>query len=253
MKGSFFQRPLEFRLTTHQDEFIQGMSLNGTLEVINQGSTEVVKPALHVAIAFQNFNDFKKKGSQADDVLYDQELAQNVIVPPQGKQQYAWSFLLPTDCPIIDKQSSLFLLYGDQDYLTGGSRIDLRVGILKLIESYFQTLTTQFHFVLKATKNHKGFIEVKLDPPDSLDYPTLEQAMCYIRLKDGQMEVEYQFKIKSMGKKDENNIKVVTRKREIKQVFADSDYLTAGGYPNRDIFRKSIQDALEVAKPKAIF
>lgn len=67
------------------------------------------------------------------------------------------------------------------------------------------------------------------------------------------MEIQYVFRMKSLGKKeDQEQLKMVNKKREYQQQFTEAEY-TTGGFPNRERFRLAIQEALETVKPQVLF
>ena len=67
------------------------------------------------------------------------------------------------------------------------------------------------------------------------------------------MEIQYIFRIKSLGKKEEQEqLKMVNKKREYQQQFTEAQY-SIGGFPNREHFRLAIQEALENIKPQVLF
>ena len=252
MKGFFFQRPLEYHLATEGEAWEQGDKIQGTLRVKNGGNTAVDCEVLQVALAYGSFKKIKAKEAGAWTHLQGHVLDRNLTLAGQEEKLYSWHLTLDTDCPITDKGGSPFLLYGNHDLVTQG-RIDLVVKMFPLLQSFLQTFETRFRFQKKYEKSKENFIEVKMVPPDSTEFPTLDHLLCWLQIKDGLLRIRYVFKMKALGKKeDEEKMKVTRKKRELEQELTEAQYLQ-GGFPNRECFRKAIETALNEAKPQALF
>lgn len=252
MKGFFFQRPVEYHLLAEGEEWVQGGQIHGTLRIKNTENTSVNLEMLQVGLAYGVFKKIKAKETDAWNAIQTQVLAHNITFSPQEEQHYSWVLDLASDYPITDKVGSLFLFYGDQDLYSQG-RIDVRMKLFPFLQSFLQTFETQFRFQKKYEKSKQEFTEVKLTPPDSKEFPTLDHILCLLRMHEGVMEIQYHFKMKSLGRLEEQDkMKVVRKKREHHQQFEDAQY-AQGGFPNRECFRQAIQEALEVAKPEALF
>ncbi len=251
MKGFFFERPLEYHLETNEEEWEQGSKLQGTLRIKNAGGDPITAELFQIVLAYGVYKKIKAKEADAWTEVKSQTLAENVTLSPQQEQQYRWEFDLPTDCQITDKAGSLFLLYGGENTVSQG-KIDLRVKLLSILQSFLQTFETQFRFKINYEKSKNEYTEVKLTPPDSKDFPTLDHVLCLLRIHDNKMEIRYAFKMKSLGRGESENMKVTRKKREYQQEFTAEQYST-GGFPNRECFRQAIQEAVEQAKPQVIF
>lgn len=252
MKGFFFQRPLEYHLATEGEEWQQGSNIQGTLRVKNVENTSVTGALLQVGLAFGSFKKIKTKEEDAWKPLQCNVLEQDLALAAQEEKLYHWQLELPTDCPITEKGGSPFLLYGGNDLLTQG-RLDLKVKLFPMLQSFLQTFETQFRFQKKYEKSKENFVEVKMVPPDSKEFPTLDHLLCFLQIQEGRMKIRYVFKMKALGKKEaQEKMKVTRKKREWEQEFSEAQY-SQGGFPNRECFRKAIAEALNEAKPQVIF
>ena len=121
--------------------------------------------------------------------------------------------------------------------LNRGGRLDVRIKMMELLQSFLQTFATQFQFVQKSAKYKDGWTEVQLDPPTgSREFPNLEHVMCYLRMLDEKLELKYRCKIKTL-KKDGESMKVRGKYLEVSQTLSADDYLQTSGFPNRSRFR----------------
>lgn len=252
MKGFFFKRPLEYHLVAEGEEWEQGGEINGTLRVKNIENTAVNCELLQVGVAYGIFKKIKAKEEDAWGEMQSLVIDKNVAFAPQEEKQYQWCLELATDYQITDKKGSPFLFYGESELLTQG-RIDIIVKLFPILQNFLQTFETQFRFQKKYEKPKEHFTEVKMVPPESKEFPTLDHILCFLRVHEGIMRIRYVFKMKALRKKeDQEKMKVMRKKREYEQEFTEAQY-SQGGFPNRECFRKALEEALNEAKPQVIF
>ena len=179
-------------------------------------------------------------------------LTKNLSLSAGGQQSYEWIFQLATDCPITDKHGGLYLLFGGEDTLSEGGRLDLPVNLHPILQNFLQTFSTQFYFLEKYQKRKSEWTEVKLVPPDSKEYPNLDFVLCLLRISKEQLEAQYLFKMSGLGRSGEK-MTVTKKTRDLKQKIPPEKYLQPGGFPNRACFRENINEALNVARPDVMF
>lgn len=250
MKGTLFQDPIEFQLRTKQDEMEQGDAVDAELTVINRGNSSILFENIKIDLAYGVFKTIKKKEENPWKIIASKTFEENINIDEQEKKSYFWSLNLPEGCPITDKIGSLFFLYGGGHKNFEPTFLDLKVTLNPLLKSFLQTFETQFKFVRRYEKNNKDFVEVKLISPSSKEYPTLDHLLCRLRILDGVMQINYIFKTKGFSTREAGPIKVVNKKREYKQEFSAGEYLSAGGFPNRQCFNKAVNEALDIIKSK---
>ena len=246
MRSVFFQRPLEYQIETSGEEWNQGDSLSGTLRVRNNGGDSLSAQSVQILLAYALKKELKD--GQADTWQVLETLNFNLPELAAGAQHTAeWTLPLPSDCPLTDKSGTLFLLFGGTEVLENGGRIDLQVRLHPLLQSFLQTFTTQFKFLEKHRKHVKGWAEAKLNPPDTQEYSSLDHLLCHLRVREEQLEVRHFFKVKVFSR-EENYVKMRRKTRELEQSLSPEDYLQTGGFPNRNYFRKRIDEALEIVR-----
>jgi hypothetical protein len=253
MRSTFFDRPLEYQLLTAKEDWLQGEPIQGKLSIRNMNAEMVVTKTVDVLLAYGNFRKVKASEENRWEVLHQENMQKNLSLDGNQQLTYDWEFNLPTDAPITDKTGSLFLLFGGEEILERGGRLNVRTGMKELLQSFLQTFVTQFHFVQKTTKYKNGWTEVQLDPPvGSREFPNLEHVLCYLRIVNQNLELRYRCKIKTL-KKDGESMKVRGKNLEVTQKLTADDYLQTSGFPNRTRFRELIDSALSEAKPSVIF
>ncbi len=152
MRSIFFQHPLQHQIEIDGENWDQGEEIKGKLIIRNMSSETVVVNASQVILAYGLKKSIKEGNESPWEVLEKQVLTKNISLPAGGEQSYEWIFQLATDCPITDKQGGLYLLFGGEDTLSEGGRLDLPVSLHPILQNFLQTFSTQF-FSWKNIKN----------------------------------------------------------------------------------------------------
>ena len=252
MRSTFFKQPLEHQIEVEGETWEQGEVIKGKLRVRNMSGGTVSVDAVQIVLAHGLLKAIKEKADVGWEVQEKLEMAKNISLAPGGEQTHEWSFSLPTDCPITDKQGGLFLLFGSEEVLSKGGRINLQIKLHPILQNFLQTFTTQFRFLEKYQKRKAEWTEVKLIPPDSREFPNLDYVNCFLRIHNEQLDAHYRFKVSGLGRSGQQM--TITKKfREHEQRMSKEDYLQPGGFPNRACFRENIDQALNIARPEVIF
>ena len=252
MRSTFFKQPLQYQIEIDGENWDQGEEIKGKLIIRNMSSETVVVNDLQVILAYGLKKSITEGNESPWEVLDNQALSKNISLPAVSEQSYEWTFQLATDCPITDKQGGLYLLFGGEDTLSEGGRLDLPVNLHPILQNFLQTFSTQFYFLEKYQKRKSEWTEVKLVPPDSKEYPNLDFVLCLLRISKEQLEAQYLFKMSGLGRSGEK-MTVTKKTRDLKQKIPPEKYLQPGGFPNRACFRENINEALNVARPDVMF
>ena len=252
MRSTFFQQPLQHQIEIDGENWDQGGKIKGKLIISNISSETIVVNASQVILAYGLKKSIKEGNESPWEVLEKLVLSKNLYLPAGGQQSYDWIFQLATDCPITDKHGGLYLLFGGEDTLSEGGRLDLTVSLHPILQNFLQTFSTQFFFLKKYQKRKSEWTEVKLVPPESKEYPNLDFVRCLLRISKEQLEAQYLFKMSGLGRSGEK-MTVTKKNRDLKQKIPPEKYLQPGGFPNRACFRENINEALNVARPDVMF
>ncbi len=139
MRSTFFDRPLEYQLLTAKEEWLQGEPIEGKLSIRNMNADRVIANTVDVLLAYGNFRKIKAGEENCWDVLHRENIQQDLSLDGNQQLSYDWRFNLPSDAPITDKSGSLFLLFGGEDVLDRGGRLDVRIKMMELLQSFLQT------------------------------------------------------------------------------------------------------------------
>ena len=252
MRSVYFQQPLEHQIEVEGESWNQGEVVKGQLRIRNMSSKTVAVKTSQIILAHGLKKAFKEGTMVPWEVLEKQVVAQDIALQAGSELTFGWNFNLSTDCPITDKQGGLYLLFGGDEALTEGGRLNLQINLHPILQNYLQTFTTQFRFLEKYQKRKSELTEVKLIPPDSREYPNMDYLLCFLRIHDEQLEAHYRFKMSGLGRTGEK-MTVTKKNRELEQSIPPEKYLQPGGFPNRACFRENIDQALNIARPEVIF
>ncbi len=252
MRSVYFQQPLEHQIDVEGESWNQGEVVKGQIRIRNMSSKTVAVKTSQIILAHGLKKAFKEGTMVPWEVLEKQVVAQDIALQAGSELTFGWNFNLSTDCPITDKQGGLYLLFGGDEALTEGGRLNLQINLHPILQNYLQTFTTQFRFLEKYQKRKSELTEVKLIPPDSREYPNMDYVLCFLRIHDEQLEAHYRFKMSGLGRTGEK-MTVTKKNRELEQSIPPEKYLQPGGFPNRACFRENIDQALNIARPEVIF
>ena len=252
MRSVYFQQPLEHQIEVEGESWNQGEVVKGQLRIRNMSSKTVAVKTSQIILAHGLKKAFKEGTMVPWEVLEKQVVAQDIALQAGSELTFGWNFNLSTDCPITDKQGGLYLLFGGDEALTEGGRLNLQINLHPILQNYLQTFTTQFRFLEKYQKRKSELTEVKLIPPDSREYPNMDYVLCFLRIHDEQLEAHYRFKMSGLGRTGQK-MTVTKKNRELEQSIPPEKYLQPGGFPNRACFRENIDQALNIARPEVIF
>ncbi|HIG78007.1 MAG TPA: hypothetical protein EYQ48_09095, partial [Candidatus Lambdaproteobacteria bacterium] len=216
MRSVYIQQPLEYQIDVEGESWNQGEVVKGQIRIRNMSSKTVAVKTSQIILAHGLKKAFKEGTMVPWEVLEKQVVAQDIALQAGSELTLGWNFNLSTDCPITDKQGGLYLLFGGDETLTEGGRLNLQINLHPILQNYLQTFTTQFRFLEKYQKRKSELTEVKLIPPDSREYPNMDYVLCFLRIHDEQLEAHYRFKMSGLGRTGEK-MTVTKKNREIEQ------------------------------------
>jgi len=252
MRSTYFDKNIEYQIEVVGETWDQGEILNGKLQIINRSNNSIKLESANIVISHGLNKAIKEKNTSLWEIEENLVLAKNILLQSNKYEIFNWSIKLRTDCPITDKFGGLFLLFGGEEVLSKGGRLDLNIKTHPLLKNFLQTFTTQFRFLEKYKKRKNNWTEIKLIPPESKEFPNLESVTCLVKFFEEKLELNYIFKMKGLGRSG-NQMKITKKNREIVQIIEKENYLLPGGFPNRKCFRENIDQALNIARPEVIF
>jgi hypothetical protein len=250
MRGTTFQKPLEFNLVIEGESWPQGAQIGGRLSIKNHGPEALALDGFGVAVVQ---GDLKKvKASAADRFkAIDKTTLNNSSLAAGGETHLDWNFTLPENCPITDKGQSLFVTYGGLADIQFGY-LQLSVQPRPLFLKFIEILDVFYRFKQKDRKMGKKGVEFKLVPPESKDFKALDGLILMMKTEGENLHMQYTFKIKKIGMVA-GTMSVDKREFSVSQTLTPSDYMMGKGMPDQDKIKRYLESALDEAKKQSAY
>ncbi len=252
MKGTFFQKPLEYNIEVQGESWNQGGVVTGNLTIRNHGSEDIQLEGKGVSLCLTDAKKFKAKDPAGITPVAKQEYTSGMTVPAGGEETLLFEFPLEKDCPITEKASSLYINCGEFEDPFNGGHLQLDVKPINVINNYLEIFENFFKFKVKTIKNKKGFIDIKMTAPDSKELGAVEQLNLNAAMDGDDLNIKYIFKLKKLAY-DAGNVAAKSEKKEFKQTIGKRQHTAFGDSPNQDGLQKSISEILDQIKSKSLF
>lgn len=259
MKGTLFQKPFEFILTTTKENWRQQESVEGTFTIKchSKESSSINDAKVHLALG--QFKKVREKDVDAFHIISTANITSSLTSTPcrstNDSVEFNWKFDLTEDAPITDKNSSLFLLYGIGDDLTTFGQLQLIISMKKDLEFLLEVFEKFHRFKvhqLKYKEKEKS-IEVKFTPPKSREMATINGLTCLIKQVEKDIIIKYNFDTNSLESANVAlNLSVQKKKKVFEQTLSEKDYMVFGGY-NYDKVKDMIDQILKEVRPKLLY
>jgi hypothetical protein len=247
MKGTVFQKPLEFNILVEGESWRQGDKLQGSLTMKNHGGGAVND--IHVHLGYGELKKIRQKAPDAFTLL-----ASAPINIPEGSSSITvpWSFQTDRNASVTDHLKSLFLLYGQGSNTGVLGQLQLSLRPFWTIDEFLKVFEISFKFVSKSFKSQKEGLEVKLAPPQSKTFAAVEQALLLFRSDGEALEVQYTFQVKKV-EATAGSIEIKKEKKAHVRRYEASQLLTSSGRFNHEAMEAAIREVLSEVESKVIF
>jgi hypothetical protein len=227
LKGTYFQQPLEFNVWIDGESWYQGKTISGILKVKNHGAELKPLSDVGVKLAFAQAKKVKAKDAECFDISTKAFFDPSEAVAQGEEKELPWSFTLPEDAHITEKNASQYLLYGTSEGIWLGGQLELNILPHPFIQSFFEIFETFFRFKVKELKNKKGLIDAKMVAPQNRDYANIKSLNCQIKHSDSHLIIKYIFKLKKIDYL-ENEMKMKEETQKMDFDLSPKDYLMFG-------------------------
>ncbi len=248
MKGTFFNKPLEWNIETREESWTQGGTVNGVLKLKNHGTDKMDLPATGVALAHADIKKVHARTEGALKISVKQELPQKTIEAGESLE-FPFTLKFPENCAVSDKRSTFFITYG-RNYIE--NNLQLKVEPKLLYGKLVGLLDTFYRFKLKEVKAIKSGVEYKLIPPTSRDMANLESLGLAFSMEQDKLEMVFDFQVKKL---DTSGITTKVEKAAVKieKVLAPKDYSLGRDMINQDQLLKVFGEVIAEVKLKSVF
>lgn len=248
MKGTFFNKPLEWNIETDKESWTQGEPVRGTLRVKNHGTEPVTLNDAGAALAYA---EIKKVHAKTDGAMkFDvKNIFSQALLNAGESKELTFDLTLPANCAVTDKKASYYLTYGQNH---AENFLMLKVEPRALFGKVIGLLDTFYRFKLKEFKAAKYGVEYKLLPPTSRDMANLESLNLGLSLDGENLRMDYEFQVRKL---DTGAVTTKINKVGIKiqKILTPREYSLGRDMINQDTLLKSIEAVLNEVKLKSVF
>lgn len=248
MKGTFFNKPLEWNIETKEESWQQGSILHGCLRVKNHGTEifELENPGVALAHA-----DIKKVHAKAAGILKPEVKAAltDYKLAPGETKELTFTLALPENCPVSDKRSTYFLTYG-KNHLE--NHLQLKIEPKALFGKLVGLLDTFQRFKLKEYKGTKKGVEYKLLPPTSREMANLDSLNLGFSMQGENLKLDFEFQVRKLDTSTETN-KINKASVKIERLLAPKEYSLGRDMINQDHLLKVFEAVISEVKLQSVF
>ena len=248
MKGTFFNKPLEWNIETSGESWQQGESVKGLLKVKNHSTESQSLEDSGVGLAFA---DIKKVQTRASGALKLENTVPFPVkeIPANGEMTLEFNFSISPNSGITDKKSSYYLCFG-KGFTEG--QLQLKIEPKALYSKIVGLLDTFHRFKQKEIKTSKKGVEYKLLPPTSREMANIESMLLTFSMLEDQLQMRFDFQVKRL---DTTSITTKINKESvlIEKTLTPKEYSLGRDMINQDQLLKNIELVLSDVKMKAVF
>ena len=245
MKGTSFQKPLEFNLSVDGESWRQGDAISGLLKTRSHGTedgTEAIDwSEIGVYLAHGDLKKIRAKTEGAFKIIASHTAT---------SEESQWKFQTDLSAPVTDSTSSLFLIYGFGKAYEKLGQLQVNLTPSQVLEDFLKIFQIQHGFVRKSVKAGKGKTETKFAPPSSKEFVRLELLLIKAHFAGETLEVECEFNEKKI-EASAAALEVKKQKKQIKQSFGSTQYRTSSGRFNYETMEAAVAEILK--QPRALF
>ncbi len=243
MKAVLFKSPLEYSLVVEGENWRQGEPIKGLIKVKNHAQDAQSLQGLSVKLVHASLKDVRARKVDKVKILLSRDFldAKTVAGSNGGDPQWEWSFDGDVNAPVTDSLSSLYVFFGKGEDLSQYGNIQVIMHPHALVGEVLTLLTIHHRFVLKAIKNQKGFVELKLDPPDERRFAAVDQALMRFRFQDDELYIHSDFAVTRIDG-EKSSVGIAKKKETIKHELARHQYVLSNGRLNEPEIEKVLQE-----------
>ena len=253
MIGTKFLAPLEFKIATDKEIYLQGEPIKGDFIIKNHGSSPLTLSSLKVSLEngiFKKINQKENKGFDPVDVF---KVKESISLEAGEQKSLKWNFLLKADCATTDTQQSLYIVYGNSQNPFECGQLQLTVEMAPILKFFLEVFVDFHRFQIKQTKFSKDLmVEIKLCPPKSREMISVESLVLKMKKDKDNLMVNYHFLVKKLESVSTTEAKVQSKNMIYDQILSKNDYEEYGSFSHEKV-KKQIGLILKEVIPKFFF
>ena len=244
MKSTAFKNNIEYQLEINGESWKQGDIITGNLIAINHNADSKQLDSAGVFLCYGKQKDIKANKENPFEIFERILFPKETTLSKNLKNKIDWEFKFDTNCPISDKQGSYYLCFGEED--TANIKLDILLN--EVFSNFITTFEHMHRFKTKDKKAKKNSVDIKLIPPNSREFTSLEHVICNLSLdKNDTLNITYNFKIKKINFQS-IDLKAKSSITQAKFNLEPKDYLIYKTSFNQEKVSKHILEALSEVK-----
>ncbi len=248
MKGTFFNKPLEWNIETQGESWNQGAPVLGTLKVKNHGTESIDLSSAGVGLAYADIKKVHAKDEKALKFDIKKNFEQTTLNGGDSLE-LSFSLELPYNCAVSDKKASYYLAYGRS---FNENHLQLKIEPRALYTKIIGLMDTFQRFKVKEFKGTKNGVEYKLLPPTSRDMANIESLLLTFSMAETNLNLDFDFQVKKL---DTSSITTKLNKEssKIKKTLTQKEYSLGRDMINQDQILKAIESVIAEVKLKTVY
>jgi hypothetical protein len=249
MKGTYFNKPLEWNIETSGEAWSQGSLVIGTLKVTHHGQEAISLKEAGVCLAYAEIKKVHAKDENAFKADVKNLFNENTIQPGQTLE-LPFSLTLPENCPVSDKKASYYLLYGRE---LKENHLQLKVEPNPLYPKLIGLLDTFYRFKVKEFKGSKTGIEYKLLPPTSREMANIESlTIALSKHENNLLKLDFLFQVRKL---DTSSITTKVNKASVRltHTLQAKEYTLSQDLINQDFLIKFFETVFSEIKLQGVY
>lgn len=252
MKGTFFNKPLEFSLNVDGESWKQGEHISGNLIIKNHGPSEVGLAEFGVSLAYGDSKKVKAKNDSAFQTINNSLFDTNSKISSGEESNLVWKFHLDSNCAITEKKGSMYVICGAEKTASGVGQLQLQITPQETLTNFLEIFKLFFNFKIHSMKNKKGALEVKLMAPQSKELSAVEHLLLLMKMDGDDLILTYNFKVKKLSYA-ETVVSVKSQNIDFSQTLKPEQYKMFGDSPNHDGMKSAISEIIDQVRRKVTF
>ena len=248
MKGTFFNKPLEWNIETQGESWQQGGTVTGTLTVKNHGAETVSLGETGVGLSLA---EIKKVHSRAEGALKPEATATFALaeLASGSSTSLDFTFAIGPNSAVTDKKSSYYLGFGKN---FSESNLQVKVEPKALYSKVVSLLDTFHRFKLKEVKAQKKGVEFKLLPPTSREMANVDSLLLTFSMQEQNLALKFDFQVKKLDTASVTT-KINKESLSIERILTPKEYSLGKDMINQDQLLKAVEGVLAEVKLKNVF
>jgi hypothetical protein len=208
MKGTFFNKPLEWNIETQGESWQQGETLKGKIRVKNHGTENLDLSNSGVGLSHA---EIKKIQNKVEGALRSEFTIPMGSLNIKGGEeiQTDFTFKIGSNNPVTDKKSSYYLCFGKH---FNEAQLQIKIVPKELYLKVSGLLDTFYRFKLKEFKAVKKGVEFKFIPPTSREMANIEHLLLTYSMEEDHLKMSFLFQVKKL---DTSSVKTKINKESV--------------------------------------